>query len=179
MSVFTKTAPVGVDIPIQKMQVYAYGQLRSKWGLTDVSFDLYGRIYRNQKQTGYAPEAYTGVGEYKEVLFDDTKAALGFFAVEDRIDQVNGSSIARVALIMMVNLKTLYPGAEKKDEQVHVDVQRVFEMQRYGFIMDGFWTGIDNVLKEYDRTEVRFRDEWPLHCFRTDFEVAYSFLDCN
>lgn len=179
MSVFTKISPIGVDIPIQKMQQFLYGKLQAAWKLTDAQLDLYGRAYRNQKASGYAPEVFDGAGGYKEVLFDDTKVGLGFFEVGDNRQQVDGSSIARIALILMVNIPAIYPGTEKKDEQIHVDVQRIMEIQRFGFVMDSLETGIDTVLAEYDRNGVKFRDEWPLHCFRLNFEVAYSFLDCN
>lgn len=184
MSTYLKTSPTGIDVPIQAMQVFLYGQLKTTWGLSDADYKAYGRAYRNQSDdNGYTPEAYTGNSEYQEVLFDDTVKALSFFGAGETEKYNAGSSLAPVFMILMVNVPALKPNiVHRADEEIRQDVKRLWTMRRYGFTMTGTDTGIDNVFREYSgwrkKEGIKFRDMHPWHCFRINTSLLYENTNC-
>ena len=179
MSVFTKNTPIGIDKPIQAYQSVFYNTLKKLWNLTDTDWNCYGRVYRNQTEDGYTPEAYIGNGEYQEVFFDDTLKALSFFGVGETIKFTNLSAIAPVYLIMMVNIPLIKPAITGiADEEIRNDVQNFCRAPRFTFEMQSFETGLDTVFKEYSgwrkKDGIKYRDQYPLHCFRINFNLIYN-----
>lgn len=175
-----KTGPIGIDIPIQKMQSYLYDKLTAKWNTDYMS---YGRAYRNQTDTGYTPEVYVGNNEYQDVYFDDTVAALSFFGVGEQVSVNKSNIVADVFMVFMVDLSKIKPGANRNDEEARIDVERLIMGKPFGFNPSGFVTGIDSCFKEYSgwkkETGIKFRDTHPLHCFRLNFKLNYNVFDCN
>lgn len=179
MSVFIKNTPIGIDKPIQAYQSVFYSSLKKLWNLTDNDWNCYGRVYRNQTEDGYTPEAYVGNGEYQEVFFDDTLKALSFFGVSETIKFNNLSAIAPVYLIMMVNIQLIKPAITGiADEEIRNDVQNFCRVPRFTFEMQSFETGLDTVFKEYSgwrkKDGIKYRDQYPLHCFRINFNLIYN-----
>lgn len=180
VSVFTKPSAVGLDQPVQAYQKFLYPQIMKGWGLTDDTvFDFYGRAYRNQTDDGYTPEIYAGKKDYQELFFDDKKTALAFFGVQDQQGYQRGGITAKVYLIFMVNLQELKgTDAQLLDEETRNTVLQICARPRLGFRMTGFCTGIDKVFREYSgwrkSTGIKYRDEFPFHCFRIDFDVLYN-----
>jgi len=184
---FLKTAPVGVDIPIQKLQSYLHGKLLSKWGLQNADYEAYGRCYRNQKDAGYIAEVYVGGNEYKEVYLDDRIAALSFFGLSGNIEYEAGNT-ADVHLIFWVNIKKLRPAiTHRGDEEVRKDVQQLVDNDYQGFQFAGIQLGLEKVHQEYRGTimaaqanldPLKFRDMHPYHCFRLDFKLTYNINRC-
>ena len=176
-----KTAPVGIDSHINDFQTYLYNKLKTTWNVTDLEFEMFGRAYRNQTDDGYTPERYVGNKEYKDLYWDDKLKAMAFFGVKED-SQVNaGTLTSDCFLIFMVNLQQLKPANERKDEEIRNDVQRLCIAMKSGFIFSGFKTGIDSVFSEYSGWKktigMKFKDHYPLHCFRLDFKVTYSVYD--
>lgn len=167
----TKTKPVGIDILIQRLQNFLYVQLQNTWGIAAADYNCYGRAYRNQTADGYSPEVYTGNNEYKDSFFDDTVKVLSFFSVSEN-QKYNGGLIANVALIFCIsNIGQLKPGIVwRADEEVRMDVQMLLHSPRFGFMMSGVETGLDNVFREFSgwskKKGIQFMDMHPLHCFR-------------
>ena len=184
---FLKTAPVGVDIPIQKLQSYLHEKLLTKWSLQNADYEAYGRCYRNQKEAGYVAEVYVGGNEYKEVYLDDRIAAISFFGLSGDIDHVV-TNIADVHLVFWVNIKLLYPSiTHRGDEEVRKDVQVLVDNGYQGFEFTGMRMGIERVHQEYRGTimaaqanldPLKFRDMHPYHCFRLDFKLTYNINRC-
>ena len=179
----TKASIKGIDIAIQAMQTKLYDGLKTTWALTDQSFAMYGRAYRNQTDDGYTPEVYVGNNEYKDVLFDDTVAALAFFGVGETIPVTKGQSTADIFVIFMVNLDKLKAGVvSREDEEVRVDVEKLCATPFFGFSISGFQTGLEAVFKEYSgwkkKTGIQFRDQHPKHCFRINFKLMYTINQC-
>jgi len=184
---YTKVSPVGVDIPIQKLQVYLHDKLLVKWGLQTADYQAYGRCYRNQKEAGYVAEVYVGSNEYKEVYLDDRIAALSFFGLSGDIDHTI-TNTADVHLIYWVNIKRLKPAiAHRADEEVRKDVQVLVDNGYQGFQFAGIRLGIESVHQEYRGTvmaaqanldTLKYRDMHPFHCFRLDFKVNYNINRC-
>lgn len=183
VSVLIKPSVTGIDIPIQACQQVLYPLIKKAWGITsDTDFNFYGRAYRNQSDGGYTPEVYNGAGEYKEVYFDDTLKASAFFGVQENQVYKPGM-MAKVFIIFMVNVAEISgTTATKNDEEIRNAVVKLFGAPRMGFDMTGLKTGIDNVFSEYSGWRkgkgIEYRDEFPLHCFRIDFDVLYDIFSC-
>lgn len=183
---YTKTAPVGMDVPIQKLQVYLHEKLLTLWGIGSADYAAYGRCYRNQKDDGYVAEVYVGKEEYKEVYLDDRLAVTSFFGIsgDTEVDMANTAS---VHLVFWVNLAKIKPTlAHRGDEEARLDVQKLVR-NLYGFTLKEVSTGIERVLQEYAGTtqaeqanldSLKFRDMHPYHCFRLDFELLYNIFNC-
>jgi hypothetical protein len=178
---YTKTSPVGIDIPIQKLQVYLHDQLNEIWGLSGGQYQAYGRCYRNQKEDGYVAEGYIGKNEYKELYLDDRYIVLSFFGLSEDI-KFKIANTANVHLIFFVNLPKLKNVSHRADEEVRVDVQKLVEVSFQGFSFEGVRLDINNVLDEYPGslrdTSLKFRDMHPFHCFRFDFSLLYDVSRC-
>lgn len=184
---YTKVSPVGVDIPIQKLQTYLHDKLLAKWGLQTADYSAYGRCYRNQKEAGYVAEVYVGSNEYKEVYLDDRIAALSFFGLSGDIDH-KVTNTADVHLIFWVNIKRLYPSVvHRADEEVRRDVHELVQKKMYGFTLTDARLGIERVHQEYRGTimaaqanldTLKYRDFHPFHCFRFDLKLLYDIKHC-
>lgn len=188
MSKIIKTNQKGIDVKIQKFQGFIFDQLLTIWGLRESDYNSYGRAYRNQSEDGYVPEVFTGNSvtngkDYEEVLLNDNVKAQSFFSLGESQTHNNGSTLADISIIFMVNVKELKPTiTHRADEEIRRDVELLCQNIRYGFEMKGIQTGIDNVFQEYPgmrRNEgMKFRDMHPLHCFRIDFNLLYNINDC-
>lgn len=180
---FLKQAPVGVDIPIQKMQEYLHCRLPGIWGIGATEYSAFGRCYRNQKDDGHVAEVYMGNGEYQEAYADDRKAALSFFGLSGDTEVEIGYT-AFVHLIFFVNLNKIKPAiSHRGDEEARVDVVNLVKGGNFGFSLTAVSTGIERVLQEYGGTTIAERsnlsglygrDMHPYHCFRFDFDLKYS-----
>lgn len=176
---YLKITPKGVDIPISLLQTALYNQLKVIWSVTDSTFEMYGRAYRNQTESGYTPEVYTGKKEYQDVLFNDKVYVQSFFGLKENTAVVSGTSSVEAFVIFMVNLDKIKPSnTERKDEEARIDVEKICMQSLYGFDVIGFVTGIDNVFDQYSgwkkENGIKYRDMHPLHCFRINFNLLYS-----
>lgn len=183
-----KPSPVGIDIPVQRFQQFLYPALKTKWQITnDLDYDCYGRGHKNQTADGYIPEIFKGTDqkkiEYKEVMYDDKLKALSFFLQGDITKHDGGNSTAPVSLFFLVNVQSLKGNvAYRADEEVRVDVERLCQLDRFGFTMTEMVIGYDQVFKEFSGWRksqgMKFRDMHPKHCFRLNFQVLYDINEC-
>jgi hypothetical protein len=179
MALITINNPVGINVGIGKLQAFLFNRLVTKWGISGDDYSSYGLVYRNKKDNQYIAEAFTGVrNEYKEVYWDDTKAAVSWFGISgaSTFDKVNKTS---VHLVFFVNLKKLKPLiAHRADEEVRIDVQKLIGSFSFGFSYEGSELWIENVLREYpgSRRDNRLGavDMHPIHCFRINLTCLYS-----
>lgn len=178
----TVDKPVGINVAIKKLQTNLFPKLLSRWGITETQYESYGLVYRNKVGTQYIAEAYIGNNEYKEVYWDDTKAAISWFGLSGQItfDKLNK---ANVHLVFFVNLSKLKPTAtHRADEDVRNDVQKLFGNTLNSFSYEGCELWLDNVLKEYpgSRRDERLSavDMHPIHCFRINLTLLYSTNIC-
>lgn len=174
----TKPIVIGIDIPIQKFQTVLYNKIKTIWPVDDTSFNMYGRAYRNQAAKGYQPEVYAGNGEYNDSYFNDTLKGSAFFGVSSPEKVIKGDATAQVFVIFMVNLDLIKPGATRNDEEARNDMQQAAPDGMGGFFITGVITGIDQVFKEYNIDNIKFRDMHPWHCFRLNFNLTYNIYDC-
>jgi len=174
-------SPKGVDYNLQKFQALLHTHLIAKWGLNAndaTGYMCYDRCYRNQTKDAFVPEVYTSAGNYKELLVDDKVKALSFFGVESPIQysSADNSNTANIHLIFFVNLKKLKATDNRPDEAVRQDVQEFLSQEKYSTQLESIEFGIDKILTEYNGfTGIKFRDLQPLHCFRFNLTMRYSY----
>jgi hypothetical protein len=183
----TRTNKQGIDKAIGKLQTWLHNHLTLTWELEtdDPLYKCYPRIYRNLTDSGYIPETKLtdNASGYSEVLWDDKLKALSFFGASQQLD-MDAQATQEVHIIFFVNLTSLKPGNERRDEEVRLDVFKTLEQHMYGFNLKRMITGARNVLKEYDGSRILDKDfqykvdMHPYHCFRFDMELIYEPTQC-
>ncbi len=177
MAVVRKTDPKGVDIGIDRMQTTLFDNLTSL-GWTD--YEVYPRAYKNYKGENKIPEIYVGNGEYREVLFDDTKNVTSFFLVDDNTNVEFQKLTTDVSLIFQANLLFLYPSiGHRADEEMHVDIFNSVKNNSIGFNLTGITTGVRNVYSDLEirgniEDLVKLDDISYYHVAKLDFTVPYE-----
>ena len=184
---YSKTNPVGVDIPIQKLQTELYRKLidADHWNLADTSkYKAYGRCYRNKVDDGYIAENYEGGSNYKEVYWDSSLTAISFFGITKEI-KAGINSEADIHLVFFADLsklalkdKELNTITHRADEELRQMVLKIIGTHSHGFNYVSTELWLENVLKEYpgSRREKRLAavDMHPVHCFRINLKLIYN-----
>lgn len=171
--------PTGMDAHVYNVQKHIYSRLKTAWGIVnDTDYECYGRVYRNKKDNQFVAELYAGKGEYKDVYWDDRKAAISWFGTGSNIS-FDVQNTVPFHLVFFVNLSKLKPNVlHRADEQVRNDVQKLFGKSLYGFSYQNMELWLDNVLKEYPGTRrdksLLAVDMQPVHCFRLNLTLMYS-----
>ncbi len=178
-----------MDRPIQKFQTRLYAAIKDHFCFEDGDYESYGRVYRNQAQDGYIPEAYNTKGEYKEVLLDDTNKLQSFFGIGERSQTEATTQVTPVHLVFHADLCKIYSAEDiphRPDEELRTTLLNIIRHKMgNGFKLLNMETGIDNVFREYNGTRIKsgmkYRDMHPLHCFRFNFELTHhpEDDDCN
>ena len=182
--IYTLPTPVGIDISIQAMQNLLFAQLKNTWNITADQWDCYGRVERNidKESNDYIPEYLypTANGyEYKEVLLNDKMAVTSFFGAVLNTKYSNGSALADVSAIFMINLGIIRGGTLA--ENAREDLIKLFKAKPMGFTLVGWQEGIENVFREYPgtrRDNLKLRDMYPWKSLRFNTQVLYSPLNC-
>ena len=108
--IYLKENPVGVDLPIQRLQEVLYTKINDAFNC-DVT--AYGRAYINNDKGSVKPLAYLTKGEHRELLTDDTIDGLHFFFIENDTDDVVSRtcmSDTEVDIIFIINDLTKVKG---------------------------------------------------------------------
>jgi len=182
----TKPSPVGLDIPIQRLQKYLHDELLPIWGLdpTDANssklYECYCRCHRNKTTSGYIAEWFTGADKnnYKEVYWNDELAAISFFGTAS-IETYQIDNKINVHLVFFVDLQKVKPGINHRaDEEARNDVKKILSAGMFGFRYLSTETWLENVLREYPHSYRSDRlakvDIHPVHAFRLNFELHYT-----
>jgi len=183
-------SPVGIDVPIRKLQEKLHSSLMTKWGLNpatpaeNILYECYGRCYRNRRANGYIAEVYTSQNQYKEVYWNDALYAISFFGIGNSVKH-KISEQADVHLVFFVNLAKIKPVLNfpnRADEEVRLDILNTINTFNFGFKYTGLDLSIENVLREYPgsvREEgLKNVDMHPVHCFRLNFTLIYNKNNC-
>lgn len=170
--------PQGVDYYIQRLQSALYSYLKTTWNLTDSTagtiIDSYARVNRLwTKDNGIIPHAYKGATEYKEVLFDDSRACVMFFDLGETMQSIKmGTASANVSLYVHLNLAIVKPSTYRLDENARLDVKNFIDSEGYGFIVNAVQIGERKVFENYSgyrkKVGMKHTDMHPYHCFRID-----------
>lgn len=172
-------SPVGKDVLIQKLQTKLHSKLLTQWDLDTGEYACYDRCYPNKTDAGYTAEVYVSNGEYKEVYYDDTYAAVSFFGVGDK-ETYDSLFKVPVHLIFMVDLKRVKPdNTNRADEEVKIDVENIIGWSGYSFTLQGVETRVENVLREYPGSRKSKMDMHPYFMFRVNLMLVYDKSICS
>jgi hypothetical protein len=175
-----KKNPTGIDVWIQQHQqvLYKYLTHPSVWNLKKDEYDCFGRVYRNNSENGYIPEAYLEDGEFRDVYANTDKAVQSFYGLGNNTT-VSGSKsrTVQIHLVFWANMERLKPKIKHRpDEEVRLDVESFIREEGYGMEYKELVTGVVNVFNEYPgRLDmIKHLDMYPNHCFRFNMEVTYD-----
>lgn len=186
----TISSPVGIDAPIQKLQIQLAGYLKTRWGLTH--YYSFGRAYRvkNKKKTGYIPAVYYGDDEYKDVFAIDRDAASGvtidgmnFFYIDGDSKRVNESLYqTTIQIVFFLNLEKIFPAkTHRADQDAETDIMYYLEKSPFGFHVEGITREIENVYKDFEYNDRSWIDMEPYCVIRIEAELMHEYLptDCS
>lgn len=167
--------PVGVDIPIQRLQKLIYSKLN--W----TKFELFGRIYKNEIEGGIVPQYFVSGKEYKkDVYIDGQNNAHSFFVVSDEHKKYkdNVRFECEVKIIFTVNLKKLFPESiNRPDSEMHKLIYDLIKSDR-NFEITGVQTGMSNVLSGFNIKSIKTKDLHPWHTFSINSNLIYNINQC-
>ncbi len=184
MALIRKISPVGIDIPIDRVQDLLYsglgGKLPLSWVTAENGYQSYHRAYKNednQEDAGQIVEAYDGTNEYKDVFFADNFSASSFFLSEDTIGSNGHLYNTDISIIFQLNLEETYPTiTHRADEEAHREVLLILENAPWAsYSITELVTGIDNVYAALNLGKIRYTDMHPRHCFMVTMNVEYEY----
>lgn len=173
-----KTDPAGIDQVIQRKQCTLFNNLLTSWGVTEATYQSYGRCYRNDTDKGYVPEMYVdgSLKDYIDLFLDDTLAASSFFGSENARVESGGWMSADVHLIFAVNLAKIYQDVtHRADEEARNEVVKMFQFNKQMPLVSVIW-GVEKVFAEYTawKKDDRYRNLQKFHFFRLNFTLKYQ-----
>ena len=180
MAINRKISPVGVDDPIDKLQVALFNNLT--WSTAVNGYESYHRVYKipsEKNGNGLVPQRHVSGNDYEEVFGDDGFSATSFFLVDDR-EPVTDKVKSEVNIIFQVNLEEAYPGitTHRADEEARKDVYDVLYNRPDIGKITSIVKEIRNVYEDLKITQVNFDDMQPLHVFKITMDVHHDMLNC-
>jgi len=176
MAINRKISPVGIDDPIDKLQVALFNNLT--WSTAVNGYESYHGVYKNETDKGRVPERHVSGNDYEEVFVNDGFSATSFFLVDDR-ETVNDKVKSEVNIIFQLNLKELYPLIlHRADVEARKDVYDVLYKRPDIGKITSITKGIRNVYEDLKITQVNFDDMQPLHVFKITMDVHHDMSTC-
>lgn len=179
-----KTNPVGVDVPVDRLQKLLYNGIAGIDPVTWVAngYESYHRAYKNENNegtSGLRPEVYDANNEYKEVFFDDNFSATSFFLADNTLNSPDGHLYqTEISIIFQLRLNELYPAiTHRADEEAHNEVLVKLENNPWSYTVSQVITGIPQVYEDLNVDKVRYDDMHPKHVFMVKMSIEYS-QDC-
>lgn len=169
--IYLKDNPIGVDATIDRCQ------RRIARDLTWNGYDLFSRLYLNQREGRTIAEAYVKDGEYEEAFVDDKVAKIGF-VVDDRRE---GSQIqtVKVSVVCSADVNKIFGMTTREDEAAMMQLLKIV-MSTGGWEVTGVTTGnVDSVFSFMDRDAIRYRDMQPYVNFSIQCNVKFINNICN
>ncbi|MFA5652411.1 MAG: hypothetical protein WC933_03530 [Candidatus Paceibacterota bacterium] len=167
MAVYSQTNPKGIDLRIDRIQRDI--ERRLDW----TNFDIYGRLYANERDGKKVIEAHISNNDYKEIFIDDKKTAvIGFLVGENR----SGFNIIKVPvqLICSCMLNKIYDSTERKDEYVLLEMLKLIEKHTHYPNEKQVKTKFSEVFANTDISRIKFRDMHPWFNFSIEFDLIYK-----
>lgn len=176
MAINQKISPVGIDKPIDSFQSYLFSNISIAGMVNADNWESYPRIYLNPAVNGRKPEYYILDKEYKSVLYDDNFLLTSYFVVGEDRPLDDGIYTVDVSLILQADIQSLFPSITHRADE---ELIRVFQLaskhyDRDTFYITGVETGIENVYREFDTTQITFDDMSEQFVVRFNYEVTYE-----
>lgn len=173
---YLKTEADGVDEPIKALQTYLYDNIVSNLGLN--SFDGYGRVYKNRRDSLIIPEYYVSNKEYKEILLNDVKDGIMFFSPSSTSKAYGTLVIQPCDVMFTFNLSTLTDDNERDDEQVRQYVLWLLNQYTVDLGDKEIETDLRYVYRDYNGVSSYFYDMQEFHHFKIKIELRYNNKIC-
>lgn len=167
--IYTKSNPVGIDKVISKLQ--------PKLDEAFNDLHIYGRVEKVKSDDKYVLSEIRG-DEYPEDILDGEKSRIFFYLSES----VEGDThvTAKVDIICMVNLDTLYNSNERRDEEFRIKIAQILKRSR--FKQKGIKLGMSYieslVSRFYEKANIKFENMHPYHAVTFQTEVYYELKTC-
>lgn len=169
--IYIKDNPVGVDAAIDRCQQ------RIARDLTWQGYDLFSRLYLNQREGRTIAEAYIREGEYEEAFVDDRVAKIGF-VVDDKREGSQIQSV-KVNIVCSADVTKIFGLTSREDEAAMLQLLKIVSTVG-GWEMLGLTTGnVDSVFSFMDRDAIRYRDMQPYVNFSIQCNVKFINNICN
>lgn len=157
-----KENPVGIDLKIQKLQMFL-----DNW-LPGYNLEILGRTEIKDKK----PIAFYKKNDYKEVLFINQSTSGRVFFIDNEITKTDGKKlVTTVDVIFLLDLIKIKPNViHRADEEVKIEILDVLKdfLPRNTDIE--ITRGIE-ALKDFD---TRLKDLQPYHFLKFSFELKYN-----
>ena len=134
--------------------------------------NVYGLVYRNERDGKTIPEAYIGGNDYVEVLNDDTADGVIFFDAEPEREEKNGVGIVNLNVCFILDLRKIYPDDTRPTEQAHNQARAVLKYSPLE--INGLTTGL-TALSQFTIENVAGLNPYYVFVFKT--RLVYS-LNC-
>ncbi|WP_431129753.1 hypothetical protein [Flagellimonas flava] len=167
-----KTDPVGIDKVIDRIQNIVHDPLETAWG----NVDVYGRVYRIQKQERVELQRYAGNGNYKPVLFSEGNKV--FFVQGTSPDVVSGTATNDLWMVVIAKLDS---DEFRKDEEAHELIMTSLSTNFLSKVI-GFEYGMENlkrVVEDSIQGNFKYSDIHPYHVFMVKMNIEYSLIKNN
>lgn len=179
---YTKTTNItGIDWWVDKHQQDRYVWEKQAFGLTDSNCDSYGLIYKNYKNEslGFIPEwfkndtASTSAQEYRPVLWDDKKAAMSFYYIENIANKTDTEDLYTIGLVYMCNLNKLILASKDRDDGMVRNMVCGHSNRLWEFFIARLSIGAQKAFSDFTLSKDNYPsfDMQPYHCFRVSYEI--------
>lgn len=142
------------------------------------NWQSYPRVYKNKKQDNgseyFVPEFTEDGKNYTDTFFNDNFDVLSFFLLSDTRTVNAGQATVDISIVFSCHLNALYSVQHRADEEMLLDVVKTIQGNSYGFEVVGIETGIDNVYREFNTTNLKWTDIGKRHILRVNLRTNYS-----
>ena len=180
---YTKTNPVGIDYYIQEtLQTPLYNRLVTKFGLTDQTYNQYGRCYRKtDSDRNYMPIWFKNQKEQPLLTYDDKTLLTIFFDIRETItverNYWNNALVDMHVLADIAKWETLVTGLPPQnrfDNELRIELQDYIEKFGHKFHLHSIQVGAKKAWSEFSgdyKKNVVLHDLQPLCIMRFDLEL--------
>jgi len=164
---FSKEFPVGIDIPIDKVQKKLHAAFNEAWG----GLECYPRCYVYDTEQGCTIAHFLNNLDYEPVIHSDKTKC--FFVLKPEMKHIGGNYYtAELELFFIVNLVEAKEAIEHRaDEEVRRDVLNVLNMIP-SINVKSVMFNQEVIFKDYAYSIID--DLQPNHCFKITLALEYD-----
>ena len=167
-----KENSVGIDIEIERLQIFLYDNICKKFCLDD--FNGYGRVYKNKRNGLIIPEYYESNRDYREVLLDDRISGTMFFNTDSEAT-INGTlNTQDCEIIFTFNLNSLLFKDGRDDEYIRQYIILLLNQFDAREEQKTITTGLENVYRDFNGVAKYFYDMQDYHHFKITKELRIN-----
>lgn len=173
--ILERKKPVGIDVPITRIQNSIWPDLSISWG----NVDVYGRAYLKRTKKNTSVEAYYKDGEYRPLMHSEGNKI--FFLQSEESTSLGGNRFrCDVWAVAILNLDKAKSGFEQRaDEAAKEDLLSSLRRAVGGKRITSILTGTEN-LKRVSKDLFKYgsfnlTDIHPYHTFMVRMSIDYNY----